>query len=597
PFMYSIDEDGDGWDDRIIGRVKLIGTSDVPTGILHGFRYDSERGLIYAAMQARGSSSEEYCLATVATQLPSEEIEISLSSASIDAGDGDKVFESEDGQTSILFIDTIPLDGGEVSLNLDLDVAGVSIFQYQVSETPISGDPADAILDLSGSNATGSFSFAEPSIDLDILPSGSLPLGSSVYVDVFDEAGNFLKRFLLFITPAQVSSENIRLKTTVDRINGDVYGSPATLPFSLTHEAEVTILVDGRVVEETIGDQTLVFEDLLLPAGTNEITITRIMVPNPGEHEFEIRAVFRDNDPKIESTFEGTIVHDIEINEFLPVGHSFVKGVDLCDGHLSIMRQDILIEGLGPNLEFTRSYGSVGNTSEGPIGAGWNHNYHARIIIDSGQRIVLIGGEGSGTRFFNPVADVDADGNNIVRYKPQAGYHGRLIGYEGVAFDYFNKEGTRHHYEIDPESEAERVFRLKYVEDTFENRLTFTYEDEEGANAAPPYNLVRVSDASGRTLEFSYGSFGTVPEDRIVQITGPMGLIIDYTYDGYGNLTGATRSVRAETYEYTTDQSSDRHNLVQVTSPAGDVTRYTYFSDQNTVSGYPVDYTWSDHAM
>ncbi|HOO45880.1 MAG TPA: DUF6531 domain-containing protein, partial [Deltaproteobacteria bacterium] len=604
PFQYSLDEDGDGWDDRIIGRVKIVGTSDIPTGILHGFRYDSDRGLIYAAMQARGLSDKEYCLATVATQLPSEEIDISLSSASIDTGDGDNVFESEDGQTSILFIDTIPLDGGEVSLNLDLDTAGIDTFQYLVSETPISGDPEDAMLDLSGSNAGGTFSFADPSIDLTILPTETLPLGSSVYVDVFDEAGNFIKRFLLFITPASVDSENIRLKTTVDRINGGKCGSPANLPFALTHEAKVTILVDDQLVEQTVEGETIVFENLLLPAGTNQVTITRDMVPNPGEHDFKITAVFRDNDPNIESTFEGKIVHEVEINEFLPVGHSFVKGVDLFDGHLSIMRQDILIEGLGPNLEFTRTYGSVGSTSDGPMGAGWTHNYNARIVFDSCQRVILIGGEGSGTRFFNPVADVDEEGNSIVRYQPQAGYHGRLIGYEGIAFDYFNKEGTRHHYEIDPESEAERVYRLRYIEDTFENRLTLTYEDDEEDEdedddeaAIPPYNLIRVSDASGRTLEFLYAPFGTVPEDRIVQITGPMGLIVDYTYDDYGNLTGATRSVRAETYGYTTDMPSDRHNLVQATSPDGSVTSYTYFSDQDTVSGYPVDYNWSDHVM
>ena len=38
PFLYSLDEDQDGWDDRIIGRVKIIGTHEIPTGILHGFR-------------------------------------------------------------------------------------------------------------------------------------------------------------------------------------------------------------------------------------------------------------------------------------------------------------------------------------------------------------------------------------------------------------------------------------------------------------------------------------------------------------------------------------------------------------------------------
>jgi RHS repeat-associated protein len=591
PFLYSLDQDGDGWDDRIIGRVKMIGTTAVPTGVLHGFRYDPDRGLIYAAMRAKGSSMQEYCLATVATQLPSEEIDISLSSASIDAGEDDKVFESTDGQTSILYIDTIPLTGGEVRLRLDLDTGGALSFQYQVSEVPISGDPVDAMLDLTGGNADGTFTFDDPSINLSILPTDTLPIGSSVYVDVFDDHGNFIKRFLLFITPAHVHSENIRLKTTIDRINGGMCGSPATLPFTLTQEAQVTIRVDGQVVEQTIDGQTIVFDNLLLPAGTNQVTITRDMVPNPGDHEFEITAVFRNNDPQIVSTFEGTIVHDVEINGFLPVGHSFIKGVDLFDGHLSIMRQDILIEGLGPNLEFTRSYGSVGNTGEGPMGAGWTHSYNARIVFDSCQRVILIGGEGSGTRFFNPAPDVDADGNDIVRYQPQAGYHGRLIGYEGTAFDYFNKEGTRYRYELVPDADAEREYRLMYIEDTFGNRLSLIYDENS------PHKLQQVQDASGRTLEFSYASFGTVPESRIVQIIGPVGLSIDYTYDIYGNLTGATRSVRSEAYAYTADQSSDRHNLVRVTSPAGNITGYTYYSEQDTVSGYPVDYTWSDNVL
>lgn len=597
------DEDEDEWDDRIIGKLKITGTSEIQVGTLEGFRFDSERGLIYAGIQAL-----EAGLVIIKTcncpgrVVPAEGVSgqtagagtasIELNSGSVTVAGEEKVFESTDGVTGTLFVHAIPTQGGEVCANLDLEITPGLELRYQITEQSFSGDPNDTMLDLSGGIGSGVLDPSNPNICFSVKASENLPLGSYVFIDIQNPAGNFLKRFFLKITPASVTSENVRLKTIVDRINGDICGGFASLRFDLTHEAEVTVKVDGEVINQMIGGQSVPMQDILLAAGQNQVTILKDMVPNPGEHDFEITAIFNRQDPNIQATVTGKIVHNVVINETLPVGHSSVKGIDLMNGHLGIVRKDLSIPGLGPDLQFVRTYGSIGNRSTGPIGAGWFHNYHSRLVFDACDRVTVIGGEGSGIKFSNPVTDVDDQGQAVLRYQPQAGYHGSLLYYQGNdAYDFFTKSRTRYHYEQEPEPTAENNYTLRYIEDTFGNRLTLLYDQN------PPYSLIAVQDASGRALEFTYGAYGTVPEDRIVKITGPLGLEVNFEYDSYGNLSKATRDIKSETYEYSADHPRDKHNLTKVTDPNGNVTEYIYYSEQDPLSGFPGEFDWGNHVL
>ena len=600
PTGGPFDTDEDEWDDRIIGKIKITGTPEIPVGTVGGFRLNPERHLIYAGIQ-----SLEACLVIIKTCncpgviIPSGDpsarsgsVSVDLNSGSITVGGEEKAFESDDGITGNLFVHAVPSQGGEVCANLNIEATPGLEIRYQITERPISGDPADAMLDLSGGADSGVLDPSNPDICLSLIPSESMPIGSYVYLDIQDTAGNFLDRLFLTVTPATLTAENVHLKTLVDRINGDFCAGFAPLRFDLSHEAEVTIRVDGNVIDQMIAGENRPMQDVFLPPGMNQVTILKDMVPNPGEHDFEITAVFNRQDPNIQTSISGKIVHDIVINENLPIGHSSVKGIDLVDGHLSIIRKDFAIGGLGPDLQFARSYGSVGNRSSGPIGAGWSHNYESRLVFDPCGHVTVVGGEGSGTRFSNPVPDVDDQDQSILRYQPQAGYHGTLNYYQtDDEYDFYTKSRTRYHYEQEPEPTALSNYTLRFIEDPFGNRLTLEYDPNS------PYKLIAVRDASGRTLEFTYNSFGTVPENRIVQMSGPLGLEVNFEYDAYGNLTKATQDIRSESYEYSTDHPSDKHNMTRITDPNGNRTEYVYYSDQDPFSGFPGDFDWDTHVL
>jgi len=390
----------------------------------------------------------------------------------------------------------------------------------------------------------------------------------------------------LKVYSTQIETEDLKLVTNVDRINGDICAAPKYLKFFIASDAEVTIEVDGTVIEQTVGGQTILIKDFPFPAGVNQVEISREMVPLPGEHDFKITAVFSKANPRIESSATGKIVHEITIDAFLPVGHTFIKGVDIQDGHFSYSKEDLSISGIGPSLNFTRSYGSTGQKSSGAVGAGWTHNHDSRLIIDDCLRITVIGGGGNGIRFSNPVSQ-----GGDLRYKPQAGYHGSLIRHPDGYYDFYTKGRARYHYEQSPDPAKSKEFTLRFVEDTNGNRLTLLYD------AKPPFNLVSVQDASGRTLEFQYDHYGEIPEDRIVKITGPLGLEVKFEYDKYGNLTKATRDVRVETYTYTTTHPRDKHNLTQIVDPNGNITEIAYYQDQDSISGYPVNFDWMTHIL
>ena len=57
PFAFREDEDGDGWNDRIIGRLPITVSGYAGPVKLNGFRVDRERGLVYAGVKADGQQA------------------------------------------------------------------------------------------------------------------------------------------------------------------------------------------------------------------------------------------------------------------------------------------------------------------------------------------------------------------------------------------------------------------------------------------------------------------------------------------------------------------------------------------------------------
>ena len=380
------------------------------------------------------------------------------------------------------------------------------------------------------------------------------------------------------------------IKTFLDRVSGTTCEATGMLAFALSDEARVTIRVAGNILTTSSTTGTVSWDNVTLPGGEHQVPVNSGAVSLPGAHAFVIEATFaQPGGPDVVRTAVGSIEHDVIIQAFLPIGHTLVKGVDLLDGHFSLVREDLSIPGHGPSLQFTRSYGSSGHRSSGPMGAGWGHNYDARIVRDPCGTVTLVGGEGSGIKFGQPVSGTDTQGNPIETYRPQPGYHGRLVLNSGDgSYDFFTKQGVRYHYEIDF-SPGQEIFenRLSYIEDSNGNRLSLTYEVQ------PPFNLQTVTDASGRTLRFTYQPFGLVQENRLTRLDGPLGLTVTYEYDQFGNLSKASRDVKGERYEYTLGNAQDRHNLIRIvgpnngaTGPNADVTQVSYFTEQDAIPGW-----------
>ena len=388
--------------------------------------------------------------------------------------------------------------------------------------------------------------------------------------------------------PAQLtfdSAQAIPVTTIMDRVNQSVCPSPGAIVFGLSRDATVSITVDGVPFSTTDANGTVTWTNVTLEGGVHTLNVLPAAVPLPGTHALVITARFTSPDqPDIVATAHGVILHNVTTNAFLPVGHTLVEGVDVFDGHFTLARDDISIPGVGPALEFTRSYSTSGHSAAGTMGAGWSHNWDARVIESCGV-VTLIGSQGSGIRFQAPVLGTDADGNPIATYRPQAGHHGRLIrDLTSGHYDFYTVQGDRFHYQATADVSDGRATRLAFVEDTNRNRLTLTYQ------ASPPFNLAEITDAAGRTLTFTYGQFGFTRDYRLTGIAGPLDLALSYDYDIYGNLIRATRGPKTERYEYAAGNPRDLHNLIRIIGPnngatGGDVLQLEYFGAADSIPG------------
>jgi len=366
----------------------------------------------------------------------------------------------------------------------------------------------------------------------------------------------------------EIQAEDIRLLTQIDRINGQTCSLGKNLTFTLSHGANVTIEIDQSV-----------FTNGVFSAGTNEVLVTTNEVPLPGEHLFKIKGVYTNDPNQTVYMAEGKIYHEIQIHGSYPIGHTFVKGVDIWDGHFTHSSQDIRIPGRGLPLDFIRTYSSAGHSDSGVIGAGWTHSYNIRLIEDSCGRFVVIGGEGTGNAF-------TWNGTN---YVPQIGYHSTLVADGQDAFDFYTKAHVL--YRFERQVAGAQTYRLEYIQDPNGNRVTLEYAIDGDLTT-----LDKVTDSSGRSLLFDYALKGWVK--RLVRITGHhqvtggdlLGLELLYRYDNYGNLTNVTRvgtgnDQREESYDYAIGNVLTRNNMTQYTDPNGPSTEIVYYQSTNAMAG------------
>ncbi len=405
------------------------------------------------------------------------------------------------------------------------------------------------------------------------------------------------------------SDPRVRLRTTVDAINRTTCPGSARLHLAVSRPCSLTLQIDGQparnVVDED-GNQLPEFSRIPFTPGLHAVQLFPDTVGAPGAHPYElVAALVEGEDADFSAASGGVIDHEVEIHHAFPIGHTVIEGIDLWDGHLSLSRQDVLIPGRRLSLDFTRSYSSQGNSTDGPLGAGWMHTYHVRLVEQCGVFRVT-GGEGSGNAFTDPRPDPvkaarylpllppgTAPGD-LEFFAPQIGFHSVLIRNRRSATNlfFFTKAAIRHEFVHEPalDTAGSATFVLHEIREPNGNALRLAYRE----NDADPTTLDSVTelDALGglpkRGFAFSYTNVAGA--ERIATLRGfnrqtgsdLLGLSIEFDYDSLGNLVGVIRhgttvaETRVETYEYTLGDGPAGHNLTAAVDPNGHVIRYAY---------------------
>ncbi|MBX7222702.1 MAG: hypothetical protein K1Y36_22330 [Blastocatellia bacterium] len=311
--------------------------------------------------------------------------------------------------------------------------------------------------------------------------------------------------------------------------------------------------------------EVMVYHEADHPAGDFFLAPPTLM---PSTYPFVITAAANGESESVTGQLEVTSIS----NRSLPLGHTFVNGVDLADGHLVHSVTDFRIPGKGLSLELSRTYSNSGIVTSSPFGAGWSDNYHSRLIalnLGTCVDLLIIGGEGQGVRFRNGSPT------------PLEGFTGTLTPESG-GYVYRTKTGIEYHYGPPivmnpmarefPTSPA----NLLFIEDPNGNRLTFEYDGER--------KLKAVVDASNRRLTFSYAQAGGF--QRVAYVDGPGGLGVRYSYDANGNLRKVERSTRIWQYDYSIGPDPRViHRLTRITNPNGFTTSYDYYQDSDIIPG------------
>lgn len=601
-----------GWDTRYIAKIPFTAPDGQHTvAEVLDFRIDQQRRLLYAGIDMQPYDSGTIPFAVLKLSAAAFDT-IKLKDATLDPSTSTASFPSTDGLSATILATDLDT-AGQICVNLTIDNTSGQPLTYTASEKPLlEGQPG--YLDFTRGN-TGDLT-SRLCFDRKAIPDDTDPYQTMLQLDI-QSGGQFVRRLFVPITPATIIGQNAAFKTSIDNLNRTSCTTPDVVPvrFLLTYDAKVTVKVDGNVLALTTQNSqgqfvTNTYDKVAMSAGMHEIGVPSMMLAEHGEHPLVIEAVFKEN-PDIRETFTGSIDHEIEINSKLPIGHTQIKGVDVYNGQLALQREDLSLPGVGPSLQFSRSYGSAGNVSSGPMGAGWSHNYQARLIENLGSGgctgVTLVGGEGSGVRFSKIQA-------NPPKYKPQVGYHGELVQNGDGTFDYYTKSRTRYHYipSYDP-AEATgttRIHRLEYISDVSGNKTVLTYKQTMPFSLSEvtevPLDLAGtpVPEANRRKLVFTYANgkrdingnfigFGAIPEDRVTKVeafkgTQSLGIELLYDYDKDGNLVSAARDVRGERYDYHGYDAAtmpDRHNLKKVTDPNSNTVEYIFYSKADSFPG------------
>ncbi len=386
----------------------------------------------------------------------------------------------------------------------------------------------------------------------------------------------------------------VTLHAYQDPLNGVLAcGAAGEIVFTLCQRSAVTLEVaglpgllgylDGGVASKVN------LSGLALDPGPHIIRIPVDATTANIETTFQISATAL-ADPSQRDSRTGGLVSEVENKSVLPVGHTFVKGVDLLDGHLVRQATDIKVPGRNLGLELTRTYSSASKSADDLAGAGWSVNDASRLFLNSTCHTATVVPADGSSQVFSEIAG---------EYRPQKGYHSQLRADGAGGYVFTDKSGTEHSFlerEKGTTPPEGGTYRIDHIRERHGDELRFRY-DGRGRLVEVGEYLEESPARPVRTLTFKHAMVAGY--DRIESAAVPgLGLSVSYGYDAFGNLTyvkktGSTLASRtrapawSERYTYSASSTRDRHQMLSATDPNGSTTRYAYFTPVDPFGGDP----------
>ncbi|MEO6391635.1 MAG: RHS repeat-associated core domain-containing protein [Pyrinomonadaceae bacterium] len=189
--------------------------------------------------------------------------------------------------------------------------------------------------------------------------------------------------------------------------------------------------------------------------------------------------------------------------------------MNVTNGNMYLQQTDYQLPGVGPSIDFTRTYNSSRQVS-GVFGPGWSTIYDERIYLYEDHVVSLVLSDGrtvhggritTATNIFQPIS---------------TNFYGTTVANSDGTFTVTFKDGSIHQFNS--------LGRLSSLIDRNNNQTTLTYD---GAG-----HLSAVTDTFGRSISVTTDTMG-----RITHVSDSVGTIADYFYDGTGDDALALRSV------------------------------------------------------
>jgi RHS repeat-associated protein len=389
---------------------------------------------------------------------------------------------------------------------------------------------------------------------------------------------------------ADLLTPKVVLRLTIDPTDGSRCGEDGRIVFRLCQPASVTLNMGSGPFTGTLDGQLHTIQGLVLGEGLHVVGVPATVLPSDLTSSLDFTLLAQPTAGGAAVSRTGRVEHDLRNRSVLPVGHTFVKGVDLLDGHVVRPTTDLALPGRHLGVAVTRTYSSAGKGEGGALGSGWSWNLESLVARSSCGLYTVVTADGSSQVFRS------TDGTTFI---PQRGYHTRLQRNADSSLTFTDKSGTKHRF-VSPGDLARPtgVWRLESVEEPHGDRLVATYDGQ--GRLVSLGEVPRGQGQAVRSLHFTYVHVAGLDRVRTVSaMAGATDLRLDVTYDydaATGSLLAATRTgdnvagqppaePRVERYEYSASDPRDRHQLTAVVDPNGNRTEYVYYTATDPFPG------------